>query len=112
MFTGIVEEMGTIRSIRRGAHSGVLSIGAELVLSDLKIGDSVAVNGVSGIGPFFCLYHSSHGGSHHPGPKTGGDIVNLETDIIGKYVEKLLRPRAEQPRSGGISLEFLVSNEF
>ena len=46
MFTGIVEEMGTIRSIRRGAHSAVLSIGAELVLSDLKIGDSVAVNGV------------------------------------------------------------------
>ena len=46
MFTGIVEEMGTIRSIRRGAHSAVLSIGAELVLSDLKIGDCVAVNGV------------------------------------------------------------------
>ena len=46
MFTGIVEEMGTIRSIRRGAHSAVLSIGAALVLSDLKIGDSVAVNGV------------------------------------------------------------------
>ncbi len=46
MFTGIVEEMGTIRSIRRGAHSAVLSIGADTVLSDLKIGDSVAVNGV------------------------------------------------------------------
>ena len=46
------------------------------------------------------------------GQKRAGDIVNLETDIIGKYVEKLLRPRAEQPRSGGISLEFLVSNGF
>lgn len=46
------------------------------------------------------------------GQKRAGDIVNMETDIIGKYVEKLLRPRAEQPRSGGISLEFLVSNEF
>ena len=46
MFTGIVEEMGTIRSIRRGAHSAVLSIGADTVLSDLKTGDSVAVNGV------------------------------------------------------------------
>ena len=45
MFTGIVEELGTLRSIRRGAHSAVLSIGAETVLSDLKIGDSVAVNG-------------------------------------------------------------------
>jgi riboflavin synthase len=46
MFTGIVEELGTIRTIRRGAHSAVLSIGANTVLSDLKIGDSVAVNGV------------------------------------------------------------------
>lgn len=46
------------------------------------------------------------------GQKRAGDIVNLETDIIGKYVEKLLQPRAEQPRSGGISLEFLASNGF
>ena len=46
MFTGIVEELGTIRAIQRGTHSAVLSIGASLVLSDLKIGDSVAVNGV------------------------------------------------------------------
>ena len=41
MFTGIVEEQGTVRSIRRGAASAVLSVGAEAVLSDLKIGDSV-----------------------------------------------------------------------
>ena len=46
MFTGIVEEMGTIRSVRRGRSSSVLSVGADKVLSDLKIGDSVAVNGV------------------------------------------------------------------
>ena len=46
MFTGIVEEMGTIRAVRRGRSSSVLSIGASMVLSDLKIGDSVAVNGV------------------------------------------------------------------
>ena len=46
MFTGIVEEMGQIRSIVRGASSAVLSIEANLILEDLKIGDSVAVNGV------------------------------------------------------------------
>lgn len=46
MFTGIVEELGAIRAVRRGAASAVLSIGAAEVLSDLKIGDSVAVNGV------------------------------------------------------------------
>ena len=46
MFTGIIEEVGTLRAVRRGAHSAVLTIGASQVLSDLKIGDSVAVNGV------------------------------------------------------------------
>ena len=45
MFTGIVEELGTVRSIRRGAASAVLSVGAETVLSDLKIGDSVLLEG-------------------------------------------------------------------
>lgn len=46
MFTGIVEELGSIRSVRRGQHSSVLSIAAKDILSDLKVGDSVAVNGV------------------------------------------------------------------
>ena len=46
MFTGIVEEIGTIRAVRRGSHSAEMTIGAELILSNLKIGDSIAVNGV------------------------------------------------------------------
>ena len=46
MFTGIIEEMGTVSGIKHGAKSCVLCIGADLVLSDVKIGDSIAVNGV------------------------------------------------------------------
>ena len=46
------------------------------------------------------------------GRKRPGDIVNLETDIIGKYVEKLLRPAADTAPKGGISLEFLMENGF
>lgn len=46
MFTGIIEEIGTVRAVRRGAHSSALSVRAGVILSDLKIGDSVAVNGV------------------------------------------------------------------
>lgn len=46
------------------------------------------------------------------GKKRAGDTVNLETDIIGKYVEKLLRPAPEPERRGGISLEFLAENGF
>ncbi len=215
MFTGIVEEMGTIRSIRRGAHSAVLSIGADTVLSDLKTGDSVAVNGVcltatgtdpggftadvmhetldrSSLGTLTVgsrvnleramAAHGRFGGhivSGHIdgtgtiaalrkddnalwytvkavpgllryvvekgsitidgisltvacvetdqfsvsviphtaavtilGEKRPGDVVNLETDLIGKYVEKLLTPQTQaQPRSG-ITLEFLAQNGF
>ena len=46
MFTGMVEELGIVRAVRRGRASFVLSIGARRILSDLRIGDSVAVNGV------------------------------------------------------------------
>lgn len=42
MFTGIVEEIGVIRE----ARPGTLVIGAAEVISDLKLGDSVAVDGV------------------------------------------------------------------
>jgi riboflavin synthase len=41
MFTGIVEEMGVVRQTR----PGTLVIGASLVLGDLKLGDSVSVDG-------------------------------------------------------------------
>ena len=46
MFTGLVEEVGTVRSIRRGRDSAVLEIGAETVTKGLRTGDSMAVNGV------------------------------------------------------------------
>ncbi|TMK83305.1 MAG: riboflavin synthase, partial [Actinobacteria bacterium] len=41
MFTGIVEELGTVEE-REG---GRFTFGASIVLEDLKVGDSVAVNG-------------------------------------------------------------------
>lgn len=46
MFTGIVEEIGTILRVDRGVSSAALLIKANVVTEDLKIGDSVAVNGV------------------------------------------------------------------
>lgn len=46
MFTGIIEEVGTIRSIRKGTRSAVLGIECRKVLEGTKIGDSIAVNGV------------------------------------------------------------------
>lgn len=46
MFTGIVEETGTVKNIVRGRESAVITIYAEKVLEDTNIGDSIAVNGV------------------------------------------------------------------
>lgn len=41
-----------------------------------------------------------------------GDAVNLETDIIGKYVEKLLQPMTPTPASSGITMDFLSKHGF
>lgn len=46
MFTGLIEEIGVLRGVSSGGEMLVLNIGASLIMSDLKIGDSVAVNGV------------------------------------------------------------------
>lgn len=46
MFTGIIEEIGTIRDIRQNNEAIVMTIQAKKVLEDVKLGDSIAVNGV------------------------------------------------------------------
>lgn len=217
MFTGIVEEVGTLKAIRKGAHSAVLEIQAKVVLEDIHLGDSIAVNGVcltatsfspSGFtadvmhetlnrsalsalrpgsrvnleramaangrfgghivaghvdgvgtvrriekddnaiwytiaaGPEILRYVVEKGSITIDGisltvarvdsdsfaisaiPHTvavtvladrkPGDTVNLETDIIGKYVEKLLQtpPPAEEEKKSGITREFLTRYGF
>lgn len=46
MFTGIIEEIGKIQAIQRSVNSAILTINANSILSDIHIGDSIAVNGV------------------------------------------------------------------
>lgn len=210
MFTGIIEEIGTVRRIEHGAKGARLTIQAKTVLEDTRIGDSIATNGVcltvvSMTGDSFSadvmaesLRRSSartlQGGSPvnleramaangrfavtsspatstarhdrlaeardnavwvkiktpapllryivekgsiaidgvsltvaavtdtdfsvsiipHTGAQTillgkkPGDPVNLECDVIGKYVEKLTAPH----KTGGISTNFLAENGF
>ncbi|MCD8151087.1 MAG: riboflavin synthase [Clostridiales bacterium] len=84
MFTGLIEEVGTIQSIRRGQKSCVLTIGCCTVLENSKVGDSIAVNGV-------CLTVTDLGGSYYTadvmaetmnrsslGQLSSGSKVNLE----------------------------------
>lgn len=84
MFTGIIEEVGRVYAIKRGAKSSVLSIEADLIFEDLKIGDSVSTNGV-------CLTVAKIDNKHFTvdvmnetwrcsslGQLKHGDLVNLE----------------------------------
>ncbi len=84
MFTGIIEELGTVRSLISGSRSGKLTISAETVLEGTRIGDSIAVNGV-------CLTVTEMTGSSFTadvmpetlsrsalGSLTSGSRVNLE----------------------------------
>jgi riboflavin synthase len=46
VFTGIIEEIGWMRKITRKGNTMILTIEANKVLSDVQLGDSIAVNGV------------------------------------------------------------------
>ncbi len=46
MFTGIIEEKGTVAAVRKGNVSSKITFRASVVLSDIHEGDSIAVNGV------------------------------------------------------------------
>ena len=167
MFTGIVEEIGTIRSVTKDSKRFVLDIGCSKVLEGTKEGDSIAVNGVCltvttlHMGGFTAdvmpeTAHRSNisrmsGGTRvnleramaadgrfgghivsghvdgacfrvsiipHTravtilGARKPGDIVNLENDIIGKYVEKLMKPMETKKTDSGITEAFLLENGF
>lgn len=54
MFTGLVEEVGTVRRFVRSDEGGRVTVGARKVLAGVRVGDSIAVSGacltVVGIG--------------------------------------------------------------
>lgn len=215
MFTGIIEELGTVEGIQNGQHSAALTIRGDKVLEDTRIGDSIAVNGicltvtslssncfvadvmhetlnrsslrgirkgmrvnleramqangrfgghivaghVDGVGrvtdisrddiavwyrietePELLRYIVEKGSIAVDGisltvarvdergfsvsviPHTvrqtalqdrgEGDCVNLETDMIGKYIEKLLLPEVEKQKKSTITREFLYEHGF
>lgn len=46
MFTGIIEEMGSVAAIQPGSRSFRITLNCRKVLEDARMGDSIAVNGV------------------------------------------------------------------
>jgi len=46
MFTGLISELGKVSAITKGESSAIFTINAPLLIPEIKLGDSVAVNGV------------------------------------------------------------------
>ena len=87
MFTGIIQEVGTVRAIERGAQSARFTIAAGKVLTGVNIGDSITVNGAcltivhlaSGEASFDVVYETLQ--KTALGALAIGDEVNLEPSL-------------------------------
>lgn len=84
MFTGIVQELATINAVDHGADGSILRIAAERVAQDLRLGDSVAVDGVCltaiDLSPGALAFEAMHETLERStlGRLQVGDRVNLE----------------------------------
>ena len=87
IFTGIIEETGTINRIDRGINSSRINIKARTVLEGTKIGDSIAINGVCltvtslGNGNFTADIMAETLAKTNLGQLSGGQPVNLERAV-------------------------------
>lgn len=75
MFTGIIEELGTIAAIEEQGDAIRLTIEAETVLTDAGLGDSIAVNGC-------CLTVVSTGSTD------GGPATRWTADVMQESLDK------------------------
>ena len=116
---GHIDDTGIVESMRREGNAIwiTISCGASLLRYIAEKG-SIAIDGIS-----LTVADLTERGFRvsiipHTGEETTllarrtGDIVNLETDIIAKYVERLMLPREPEEKKRGIDLEFLRENGF
>lgn len=116
--SGHIDGTGTVAGLRREDNAVWVTVHAtpELLRYIVEKG-SIAIDGIS-------LTVASVDGRGfqvsvipHTGAETtllgrqAGDMVNLECDILGKYVEKLLQS-AEPQHQGGLTMEFLAEHGF
>jgi len=118
--SGHVDGTGVIGSFQREDNAVWVSIQADAgLLKYIVTKGSIAIDGVSLTvaytkdGCFGVSVIPHTGGQTILLKKHVGDTVNLECDIIGKYVEKLMYAKAEsRERSSGIDMSFLEKNGF
>ncbi len=46
MFTGLIEDVGTVRELRKSANSVRLTLATRIPMNEIELGESIAVNGV------------------------------------------------------------------
>lgn len=89
MFTGIIEELGRVKNIFKGANATNITVECTKVLEDTIIGDSIAVNGI-------CLTVTDIKGQSFSAeimPETVRKTGFKDTNILDKVnLERALRP--------------------
>ncbi len=128
MFTGIIEELGAVRQISHKGAIAALSILAGKCAQGLKIGDSIAVNGVcltavnigANILSFELLKETAH--LTNLGKLRAGEKVNLERSLkIGErlsghfvtgHIDCLGIIRRKTHISGNLCFEIAIPKEF
>jgi riboflavin synthase len=79
MFTGLIEEVGRVRWIRRSERGTQLQLAASIMATDLRVGDSVSVNGC-------CLTATSI--------RDGGLTFDLLAETLERTNLRALRPES------------------
>jgi riboflavin synthase len=117
LVSGHIDGTGRILGIQEAGIAKVYKIAADSFITNHSVAKgSIAIDGISLTlidveDGYFTVSLIPHTAMHTTlGFKYPGDTVNIETDIIGKYVAKLLNPRPEAKKD--ISLEFLTENGF
>ncbi len=116
---GHIDGTGTIEDISRDETAVWYRISAEPALLRYIVekgsitidGISLTVAGVSGADFSVSIIPHTQANTSLA-DRHRGDIVNLETDIIGKYVEKLWQPQDERKKKEKLTREFLEENGF
>lgn len=128
LFTGIIEEIGRVRSLRRERQGAVLEISAPQLAPALNPGDSVAVNGVcltvtGRRGELFsCDLSGETLARSSLGLARGGTYVNLERallagarfggHIVQGHVDGMGALVSSAPSGGGGVMEFSFPHEL
>ncbi|MFR8710639.1 MAG: riboflavin synthase [Anaerotignum lactatifermentans] len=120
MVTGHIDGQGTFLSLKPEGQAVVLTIGADPeILSGIVEKGSIAIDGTSltvmDVGKdSFRVGIIPHTGGHTAlldRPK--GYACNLETDVIGKYIQKFLAKNTEStPKKSTLTMDFLRENGF